>query len=154
MARIAVVGPGALGCLFSGLLSMHGHDVGLVCRRRELAERLASDGVKIERDGEIRRASVWTYVTGDAVEPVDAVLVLVKSFDTASAGRAVLPLLRADTPVATLQNGLGNAEALAGVLGAERVLAGATSQGANVVDVGHVRHAGFGPTHVTEMVGG
>ncbi len=154
MARIAVIGPGALGCLFAGMLAAAGHDVGLVCRRAELAEQLAWEGVAVEREGVVRRARVWTCLAGQAVAPVEVVLVLVKSFDTESAAHAAAPLLGPDSVVVTLQNGLGNAERLAGVLGTGRVLAGVTSQGATLLSPGHVRHAGFGPSYVTEMEGG
>jgi hypothetical protein len=64
MTRIAVVGPGAMGCLFSGLLALAGHDVGLVCRDRDLAGQLAADGVNVERGDEVRRAAIWTYLSG------------------------------------------------------------------------------------------
>src|SRR3712207_4557862 len=50
--RIAIVGPGALGCLFGGLLALAGHDVRLLARRAEQAEQLARDGIVIEREGE------------------------------------------------------------------------------------------------------
>jgi 2-dehydropantoate 2-reductase len=50
----------------------------------------------------------------------------------------------------TLQNGLGNLEALARALGEERVLGGTTAHGAYLLGVGHVRHAGSGPTIVGE----
>ena len=154
MARIAVIGPGALGTLFSGLLALAGHDVGLVARRRDVAEQIARDGVIVERDGVQRRSAVWTSLAGDEVPAVEVILVLVKSFDTDGAAHAALPILAADGMVASLQNGLGNAERLAAVVGPERVLAGVTSQGATLLGVGHTRHAGFGPSYLTEVQGG
>jgi 2-dehydropantoate 2-reductase len=148
--RIGVVGPGALGCLFAGLLALAGHDVRLLGRRREQTEALTGGGVVVERDGEMRRAAVRASTDPAALGPVDLAIVLVKATDTAEAARSVPALLGPDAPALSLQNGLGNVEALTAVLGRERVLGGVSSQGATTLGVGHVRHAGFGPTSLAE----
>jgi 2-dehydropantoate 2-reductase len=80
--------------------------------------------------------------------------VLVKATDTAAAASGLPTLLGSDAPALSLQNGLGNIEALTAVLGADRVLGGVSSQGATTLGVGHVRHAGFGPTSLAEACGG
>ena len=74
--------------------------------------------------------------------------------DTAEAATSLPALLGPDAPAVSLQNGLGNVEALTAVLGADRVLGGVSSQGATTLGVGHVRHAGFGPTSLAEARGG
>ena len=152
--RIGVVGPGALGCLFAGLLALAGHDVRLLGRRTEQAEILDRDGVVAERDGEARRAAVRASTDPTALGPVDLAIVLVKATDTPEAAVRLPALLGPDAPALSLQNGLGNVEALTAVLGADRVLGGVSSQGATTLGVGHVRHAGFGPTSLAEAVGG
>ena len=151
--RIGVVGPGALGCLFAGLLALAGHDVHLLGRRREQTDALQRDGVVVERDGEARRAAVRASTDATALGPVDLAIVLVKATDTAAAATGLPALLEPDAPAISLQNGLGNVEALTAVLGAERVLGGVSSQGATTLGVGHVRHAGFGPTSLAEATG-
>jgi 2-dehydropantoate 2-reductase len=152
--RIGVVGPGALGCLFAALLSLAGHDVRLLGRRSEQAEVLSRDGLIVERDGELRHASVRASHDPAALGPVDLAIVLVKATDTAPAATSLPALLGLDAPALSLQNGLGNVEALTAVLGADRVLGGVSSQGATTLGVGHVRHAGFGPTSLAEAGGG
>lgn len=153
-ARIAVVGPGALGCLFGGLLSLAGHDVRMLSRRPEQAGHIAGEGLVIEREGVKRRAAVRADTDPVRLGPVDLAIVLVKATDTAAAA-PTLPALLADNGVAlSLQNGLGNVEALTAVLGTERVLGGVTSQGATLLGPGHVRRAGFGPTALAEAAGG
>ena len=151
--RIGVVGPGALGCLFAGLLALAGHDVRLLGRRREQAEALTRNGVVVERDGEARRAAVRASTEPRALGPVDLAIVLVKATDTAEAANSLPALLGPDAPALSLQNGLGNVEALTAVLGVDRVLGGVSSQGATTLGVGHVRHAGFGPTSLAEASG-
>jgi 2-dehydropantoate 2-reductase len=152
--RIGVVGPGALGCLFAGLLALAGHDVRLLGRRREQTEALRRDGVTVERDGEARRAAVCASTDPTSLGPIDVAIVVVKATDTAEAASSLPALLGPDAPAVSLQNGLGNVEALTAVLGADRVLGGVSSQGATTLGVGHVRHAGFGPTSLAEARGG
>jgi 2-dehydropantoate 2-reductase len=152
--RIAIVGPGALGCLYGGLLALAGHDVRMLGRRQEQADALNEHGLAVERDDERRRASVTADTDPASLGPVDLAIVLVKAADTAEAARALPPLLAPGAPALSLQNGLGNIEALTDVLGAERVLGGVSAQGATTLGVGHVRHAGFGPTSLAEATGG
>jgi len=144
------VGPGALGCLFGGLLALAGHDVRMLARRAEHAERLARDGLRIERDGAEQRATVRADTDPARLGPVDLAIVLVKATDTAAAATSLPALLGPDGVAVSLQNGLGNVDALASVLGVGRVLGGVTSQGATLLGPGHVRHAGFGPTSLAE----
>src|SRR4051812_31388149 len=91
--RIAVVGPGALGCLFAGLLASAGHDVGVLGRRPEQAEALERDGIVVGRDGSKRRARVRAATDPARLGPVDLAIVLVKSTDTARAAESVPALL-------------------------------------------------------------
>jgi 2-dehydropantoate 2-reductase len=151
--KIGVVGPGALGCLYAGLLALAGHDVRLLGRRVEQAEAIDRDGIVVERDGEIRRARVRAGTDPATLGPVDLAIVLVKATDTAEAARSLPALLAPEAPALSLQNGLGNVEALTEVLGPERVLGGVSSQGATTLGVGHIRHAGFGPTSLAEATG-
>jgi 2-dehydropantoate 2-reductase len=151
--RIGIVGPGALGCLFAGLLALDGHDVRLLGRRTEQAEAIDRDGIVVERDGAERRAAVRAGTDPAALGPVDIAIVLVKATDTAAAAPSLPALLAPGAPTLSLQNGLGNIDALTAVLGAERVLGGITSQGATLLGNGHIRHAGFGPTSLAEVGG-
>ena len=152
--RIAIVGPGALGCLFGGLLALAGHDVRMLARRPDQAEHIAREGLVIERDGAERRARVRAGVDPAGLGPVDLAIVLVKATDTAAAAAVLPPLLAPDGAAISLQNGLGNVEALTAVLGPERVLGGVTAQGATLLGPGRVRHAGFGPSTLAEAAGG
>ncbi len=152
--RIAVIGPGAMGCLLAGLLGKGGHEVWLVDRHPQRARTLNRRGVFVsEEEGGGFRAQVQATATPQQVGPVDLVIVAVKSYDTAEAARAVRPLVGPQTTVLTLQNGLGNLEILQQALGMDRVLAGVTSQGATLTGPGEVVHAGAGPTVIGEPGG-
>jgi 2-dehydropantoate 2-reductase len=151
--RIGIVGPGALGCLFAGLLALDGHDVRLLGRRQEQADAIERDGIVIERDGQERRATVQAGTDPAALGPVDVAIVLVKATDTTAAAPSLPAMLVPGAPAVSLQNGLGNVDALTAVLGTDRVLGGITSQGATLLGFGRVRHAGFGPTSLAEASG-
>jgi 2-dehydropantoate 2-reductase len=151
--RVAIVGPGALGCLFGGLLALAGNDVRLLARRADQAESLRRDGVTIERDGAVRHAEVDAGTDPTRLGPVDLAIVLVKAGDTTAAATALPALLAPDGAALSLQNGLGNVERLVDVLGTERVLGGVTAQGATLLATGRVRHAGFGPSVLAEAAG-
>jgi len=156
--RIAIIGPGAIGCLFAAILSKAEHEVWLVDRHPQRARMLSRRGIfvtgtSLAGQAEEFRASVRATADPQQVGPVDLVMVAVKSFDTPEAAHTAKLLLGPETTVLTLQNGLGNLESLQQVLGDERVLGGVTSQGATIVTPGQVHQAGQGPTIIGEPRG-
>jgi 2-dehydropantoate 2-reductase len=144
--RILVVGAGALGILFAGVISRHGGDVVILTRRREAAEAISSDGVIISEGGSSWRA--WPECTTDPrkASRADLCLICVKSYDTEAAARMVSPYLSGQCLVATVQNGLNNVERLAEVFGPERVVAGYTLQASTLTGLNSVFHAYDGET--------
>lgn len=138
--KVAVVGPGALGCLFAGRLAESGVRTVLVDHDPRRADRLARNGIVIEHAGEPRAVNV--AVTARIPAGQDLIVVLTKSHCT---GQLKLP---PDGPVLTLQNGLGNVEMLCALAGSARVLAGATSEAATLISEGHTRHVAEGLTSI------
>jgi len=143
--HILVVGAGAMGCLFSSYLKMAGHEVSLLEILPERADRINRQGIHIEGVNGHHEVKVPAYSTAPSVEP-DLAIVCVKAYDTLEAARNIRDVLRPDTRVLTLQNGLGNVEILAEVLEKDRVLGGVTSEGATLLGPGRIRHAGQGNT--------
>ena len=146
--RIVVIGPGAIGCLFAGLLSESGEDVTLLDRDAGRAKRIALQGLRITDERGTRTIGVTASAALGGIPPPDFVCVCVKSYDTASAAASLAPLLGPGTHVVSLQNGLRNAGVLAAHSDADRVLVAATAHGATTLGTGHVRHAGRGMTSV------
>lgn len=136
--KVAVIGPGAMGCLYAAKLQRSGTKVFLVDHDHERAARLERAGITVETDGETvnERVSVVTQVPAG----VELVIVLTKAYST---GTLRFP---PEVPVLTLQNGLGNIEILCSVAGSARVLAGSTSEACTWVSEGHVRHVAPGLT--------
>jgi 2-dehydropantoate 2-reductase len=146
--RIAVVGAGAMGSLFGGKLSA-GAEVTLLDPWAEHVAAMQRDGLRItELDGGETITPVTATADSSAVPGVDLVIIFVKAHATRQASQWASDFLASDGLALTLQNGVGNAETMAEVLGAERVVAGVTSHGATLLGPGRVRHAGKGPTHI------
>ena len=138
--KVAVVGPGALGCLFAFRLSRAGNKVSLVDYRSDRADRLEASGITVESatGTTTQRVPVVTHLPPGQ----DLILVLTKAHAT---GNLRFP---PETPVLTLQNGLGNVEALCSLVGSARVLAGTTAEAATLVAEGHTRHVASGLTRL------
>jgi 2-dehydropantoate 2-reductase len=151
--RILVVGSGAMGTLFAGLLARGGHSVWLLTRRRESVEVAGQFGVRIWAGGVQRRVDLAVTMDAAVAAPADLVLMAVKAFDTPQASRDALPAMTASSVALTLQNGLGNLEAMSSVMGGGRVIGGATAHGATLLGPVHVSHAGTGDTTIGDPDG-
>jgi 2-dehydropantoate 2-reductase len=115
--RMAVIGAGGTGGYFGGLLARAGEDVTFMARGAHL-EALRTRGFTLES----RLAGTFTVpvqATDDPSEvgPVDLILFCVKTYDTDAAAESIRPLIRPDTMLLSLQNGIGNEERIARVAG-------------------------------------
>jgi 2-dehydropantoate 2-reductase len=137
--KIVVVGAGALGCVFAATLGGSGNETWLVSRSAERAAALGRDGVIVEDAAGSRVVPIRATALPAEVGWVDLVVVLVKSFDTAAAMTAALPVVGPHTLVMSLQNGLGNEDVLASIVGPDRLLAGRTYVGGVMPEPGRVR---------------
>ena len=151
---VAVVGAGAMGCLFGGLLAKGGLAVTLIDVWQEHVDRINGNGLQMVGYGGDRSIPVRATTDPSGLEPVDVLFVQCKAPYTKEAVGRVLHLLREDSVAISFQNGLGNEENIGEVTGMERVLGGVTAQGAAVEGPGAVRNFGDLPTHIGEMGGG
>jgi 2-dehydropantoate 2-reductase len=140
---LLVLGTGAMACLFSARLAASGLPVTLLGSWAEGLQALQRDGVRVvEADGQECAYPVRAISDVHDCPGVRFALVLVKSWQTWRAARQLAACLRADGLALTLQNGLGNYEQLAGVLGGERAALGVTTAGATLLGPGRVRPVG------------
>lgn len=145
--RVAVVGAGAMGCLFGGALSCVA-EVWLFDPWREHVEAIRHQGLRILEPNVENTVHLPATTDPTEIGVVDLAIIFVKSHQTDWAARVAKGLLKVDGLALTLQNGVGNGEVMAEVLGSERVWQGVTSHGATLLGPGRVRHAGTGPTHL------
>lgn len=152
--RIAVLGTGALGCVFAARLAAQA-EVWMLGTWREGVAAVQQHGVAIqEASGEVRVARVAAASDPEVVPPADVALVLVKAYQTARAGAWAARVLTPGGLAVTLQNGLDNGEVLAAALGADRVAQGVTYIGATLLGPGSARLVASLPTYIgTDRVG-
>ena len=121
--RLAVISAGGVGGYFGGQLARGGVDVALVARGAHLAA-LKQRGLRVRSVSDDFAVHLTATDNPADIGPCDYVLFCVKSYDTAQAAALLGPVLRPDTPVISLQNGINNEEQIAARIGSEHVLGG------------------------------
>ena len=140
--KIAVMGAGAVGCYYGGMLGRAGHEVTLIGRQAHV-DAMRDNGLRIETNAFDKRVPVQASTRADAVRGAQLVLFCVKSSDTESAGRDMAPHLEAGAMVLNCQNGVDNAERLQPLL-RQRVAPAVVYVATEMAGPGHVRHHGRG----------
>lgn len=155
--HIVVIGAGAMGGLFGARLAASGHDVLLYDIWSEHVAAIEERGLLIEGpDGTPIRYQVRaTDTPPTSLRGADLILVQVKAYDTFGALAPLESRINPESMILSLQNGLGNLEAMRQALPSHsRLLLGTTAHGAGVVAPGRIRHAGPGPTVLGDPVTG
>jgi len=147
--EILIIGAGAMGGLFGALLAPFA-EVTLYTTNPEHAAVINREGLALTgRDGVVRCSRIRTLSDpGQYGQRADLALIFTKARSTFAAAEVARAVLADTGLVLTLQNGIGNTEQIAAVVGKDRVLAGITSQAATLLGPGQVRHAGSGPTYL------
>src|SRR4051812_16072797 len=109
MARVLVVGAGAVGCYFGVQLQRGGHEVTFLARAAQ-AKELNERGLRFDSLGKTEQVRVRAIVDPAEAKSSELILICVKSYDTASTARELAPHLSAETRVVCLQNGVTNHE--------------------------------------------
>jgi 2-dehydropantoate 2-reductase len=147
---VAIVGSGAVGLYYGGRLAAAGEDVKFLLRSD--FEVISQAGLQVESTpGDFRLHPVQAYRTATEIGPVDLVIVALKTTANSQLAALIPPLLHAGTQVLTLQNGLGNTEVLADIVGPERVLGGLCFVCINRISPGLIRHSSGGRITIGEM---
>jgi 2-dehydropantoate 2-reductase len=154
--HVVVLGAGAMGSLFGGLLAEGGMNVTLVDPWQEHIEQINKNGLMIVGFGGDRSIPINATSNAADVKSADIVFVQCKANFNAAAAASLQHLFSADTDTVAIsfQNGLGNEEELAEYFGEDNVLGGLTAQGANIEGPGVVRNHAELPSYIGEMPGG
>lgn len=140
---MAVVGAGAVGLYYGGRLAAAGENVKFLLRSD--FDVISRDGLHVESvHGDFRLPRVLAFRSAEEIGPVDLVIVAWKATANPQLATVLPPLLHPGTQVLTLQNGLGNCEKLAEIVGPERVLGGLCFVCINRISSGHVSHSAGG----------
>ena len=141
--KIAVMGAGAVGCYYGGLLARAGHTVVLIARPLHVAA-ISQHGLHLQTTTFDTHVPLAASSEPAAVAGADVVLFCVKSTDTEGAGALIRPHLAANALVLCLQNGVDNADRLRGVLPDQAVAAAVVYVATEMAGPGHVQHHGRG----------
>jgi 2-dehydropantoate 2-reductase len=140
--HVAVIGAGAVGCYYGGLLLKAGHDVTFIGRQPHV-DAINADGLLLEIKTFKGHLPAKAATDTATLAAPDLVLVCVKSADTEQAGRSLAGRLLPETSVLSLQNGVDNATRLAAVTG-HAVIPVVVYVGSEMAGPGHVKHHGGG----------
>jgi 2-dehydropantoate 2-reductase len=151
--KITVVGAGAMGGSYGGLLAVAGHEVSLIDAWRAHVDAINRDGLRVDGVRGEHRVRLPAATEPKAGATADAVIVFVDANNTDKAGETAARLLEPDGFAITFQNGIGNVEKLQVALGPERVLGGSSMCSAASRGPGHVCLTHMGLTSVGEIDG-
>jgi 2-dehydropantoate 2-reductase len=140
--QVAVIGAGAVGCYYGGLLLKAGHEVTFVGRPPHV-DAINAHGLLLDTQTFTGHLPAKAATDAGALAAPDLVLFCVKSADTEQAGRSLAGRLRPETTVLSLQNGVDNPQRLRSVTG-HPVIAAVVYVGSEMAGPGHVRHHGGG----------
>jgi 2-dehydropantoate 2-reductase len=150
--RIAVVGAGAVGCYFGGMLARAGAPVTLIGRAQH-AEAIQRDGLFLDSLHFQQRLAVSASTSVAAARDAAIVLLCVKTLDTEETARSLTPVLAAGAVVVSLQNGVDNVERIRTASGIDAIAA-VVYVSAEMTAPGCVKHNGRGDLVLGDLAGG
>lgn len=152
--KIAILGAGAMGCLYGGLLAEAGNDVWLIDVWKDHVDAINTQGLHIEGvSGNRTIKNIKATADSKEIGTVDLAVVFVKSTLTDIAISQNKAVVGENTAVLTLQNGLGNIEKIQSVVNKKNIIAGTTAHGSTMLGPGKIKHAGQGATIIGELDG-
>jgi 2-dehydropantoate 2-reductase len=148
--KTLIIGSGAMGSLFAGKLKQSNFDITLFNRTNNHVNQIKEKGLRIiERDGTVSQTKIPVITEPEQLkEKYDLIIILVKTFVTGKVIEKILHTISKNTLVLTLQNGVGNLEALQRMLPNHEIAAGGTNSGAGVVENGLIAHRAWGDTFI------
>lgn len=144
MAKVAIVGCGAMGSVYAGLMQEAGHEVHGVTLWTDHVQAVNDRGLRVYGDSgdrTLRLASMSTEPAG--IGTCDLVIIATKAYDVEDAAKTVGPLVGQETLVQTIQNGLGSPELAARYIDPDKIAVGVVGGfGASVPKPGEAHHNG------------
>lgn len=151
--RIVVVGAGAIGGVTAAMMKQGGSDVTLVCKHQEIADIASGRGLHIT--GVRGEHTVHLNAVADIAElsgTYDVALIATKAYDMPACARALMPYLKEDSLVLSLQNGICT-DALAAVVGRERTVGCVIGWGATMLGPGELTVTSTGEFLIGRIAG-
>jgi 2-dehydropantoate 2-reductase len=133
-----------MGSVYAALFASAGHEVWAIDRWKEHVDAMRSRGLRVEGASGDRTVRVNATTDARDAGTCDLVVLATKAMHVAAAAQTIGSLLKDETPVLSIQNGLGGPETAASVLGKDRVMVGVVGGfGASMRGPGHAHHNGM-----------
>lgn len=153
--KIGIIGAGAMGSVYAGLMADAGHEVWMFDQWAEHMAAVTANGLRVEGASGARTAKPNATTNAADVGVVELAVVATKSMQTKAGVDDARPMIGPDTAVLSIQNGLGNVERISELVDPSNVLCGiAGGFGASMVGPGHVHHNGMEAINIAEAAGG
>ncbi|MGI9319616.1 MAG: ketopantoate reductase family protein [bacterium] len=154
--KIAIIGAGAMGSVYAGLLADAGNEVHVVDLWREHIDTINEAGLRIEgASGDRVVHSVNAHSAPDQIGVCDLVIIATKASGVGAAAHSIAPVIDRHSIILTIQNGLGAGERIRAAIQNDNILLGvAGGFGASMKAPGHAHHNGMELIRVGEMQGG
>ena len=152
--KVAVLGAGAMGCLFGGLLAEKGLNVTLIDVWKEHVDAINKDGLKMDGHGGDRIIKVKATSDPSSLDKMDAVIVMCKATALEPALNSIKNIIGEKTVFMSFQNGIGHEAIIQSIVGNEKVIGGTTTQASNILGPGHIMNHGALPSWIGEYEGG
>lgn len=154
MTKIAIIGTGAMGSVYAGLLAANGNEVWAVDTWAEHIAAIDADGLRVTGASGDRTVRLHASTRAADAGVCDLVVIATKADGVVAAAESAAPLVGPDTAVLAIQNGLGSAERVTSVVDRDHVLIGIVGGfGSSIQAPGHVHHEGWELLHIGELDG-
>ena len=152
--NVAVLGAGAMGCLFGGLLAEKGLKVTLIDVWKEHIDAINKNGLKMDGFGGDRFIKINATNDPKSISPVDVVIVMCKATALEQALINAKNIVGDKTVLMSFQNGIGHEAIMQNIVGVDKVLGGTTTQASNILGPGHIKNHASLPSWIGEYEGG
>jgi 2-dehydropantoate 2-reductase len=151
--KIAIVGAGAMGCLFGARLKPYVPDLVLVDVWKEHIVRLKAQGLRIETNGAAETIFIAACLPKHLPFQPDLLILFTKTFQTEAALGAIRAFISEESYLMTLQNGIGHTDIIEEYFAPSRIIHGITTYPCDLVGPGHIRTKGDGYIKFMSLAG-
>jgi len=152
--KIAILGCGAMGSVYAGLLAGAGHEVWAVDSWREHVDAIRANGLRVEGASGDHTVRVNATTSAADAGQCDLVIIATKARDVEAAARSAQAIVGPKTLILSIQNGLGGPDKAAAILGRDRLAVGVVGGfGASMRGPGHAHHNGMELVRLGELAG-
>ena len=152
--KVAVLGAGAMGCLFGGLLAEKGLNVVLIDVWKDHVDAINKNGLKMDGQGGDRFIKIKATIDPKSLGTVDVIIIMCKATALEQALSNAKNIIGDKTVLMSFQNGIGHEAIMQKIAGKDKVLGGTTTQASNILGPGNIKNHASLPSWIGEYEGG